>query len=90
MSQPTIIFCPGAWHPVEFFDKVIAILEPLGYKCVTIPMPSVGRIPPVKTLDEDINAVRMAVLKELDTGHNVIVNSHSTYFYSNSHVNFSA
>jgi len=79
-AQLVIIFCHGAWHDVKFFDKVIALLEPLGYKCVTVPMPSVGRSKPVENLDEDIDAVRKAVLKELDAGQNVMVNAHSMYF----------
>ncbi len=81
MSKPTIVFCHGAWHSVHFFEKVIAILEPLGYKGVTALMPSVGRTvspPLVKNLDEDINAVCTAVIHELDIGYNVVVNAHST------------
>lgn len=78
-SKPTIIFCHGAWHSVQFFDKVIALLEPLGYKCVAVPMPSVGRSKPVESLDEDIDAVRTVVLKELDAGLDVMVNAHSMY-----------
>jgi len=77
MSRPVMIFTHGAWHSPEYFDLVISILEPLGYKCVTVSMPSVGRVPPVTSLQEDIEVVRNAVLKELDGGHDVIVNVHS-------------
>jgi pimeloyl-ACP methyl ester carboxylesterase len=76
MALPTIIFVHGAWHPIEFFSKVISLLEPFGYKCIAIALPAVGRSPPVKSLDEDIAAVRSAVLKELDLGNSVIVNAH--------------
>jgi pimeloyl-ACP methyl ester carboxylesterase len=75
--KPAIVFCHGAWHSVQFFEKAIAILEPLGYKCITVPLPSVGSLPPVNNLDDDIAAVRTAVIKELDAGRNVMVNAHS-------------
>ena len=77
LPLPTIVFVPGAWHSPEFFGAVIAILEPLGYKCVTISMPAVGRTKPVDNLDEDIAAVRTIVMKELDAGHDVIMHAHS-------------
>ncbi|KAH6709273.1 Alpha/beta hydrolase fold-1 [Leptodontidium sp. MPI-SDFR-AT-0119] len=77
MSKPTIVFCHGAWHTPSFFDKVIAILEPLGYKCVTFSFPGTGNVPPVKSLDEDIEAVRAVVLKEVDVGADVVVSAHS-------------
>ena len=77
ITKPTIIFVHGAWHSVQFFEKVIPILEPLGYRCVTVPLPSVGSSPPVKSLNEDIEAVRGAVLKELDAGRDVVINAHS-------------
>lgn len=77
MARPTFILVPGAWHSAEFYDRVIAILKPLGYKCVALNMPSVGRSPPVSSLDEDIDTIRSAVLKELDLGNDVVVSSHS-------------
>lgn len=78
MAHPTIVFCHGAWHNVRFFDKVIGILEPLGYRCITVPLPSSsGRVPPTTSLDEDIAAIRNAVLKELDAGRDVVMNAHS-------------
>ncbi|KAG0651156.1 hypothetical protein D0Z07_2593 [Hyphodiscus hymeniophilus] len=74
---PTIVIVPGAWHSPEFFNSVISILEPLGYKCVTISMPGVGGSPPVDSLDEDIAAVRTVVMKELETGNDAIIHAHS-------------
>jgi hypothetical protein len=64
MPLPTIIFCHGEYHPKEIFSKVIGILEPLGYKCNALSMPSVGSSPAVTSLDEDIAEIRDAVLKE--------------------------
>ena len=42
-----------------------------------MPLPSVGSSPPVKSLDEDIDVVRTAVIRELDAGRDVMVNAHS-------------
>jgi hypothetical protein len=77
MSKPTFLFCPGAWHTTDFFDKIIAILKPLGYRCITIPMPSVGSVPATKGIDEDIAALRTVVLEELEAGRDVVINAHS-------------
>ncbi|CZT01534.1 uncharacterized protein RCO7_02122 [Rhynchosporium graminicola] len=77
MSKPSIVFCHGAWHGPRFFDKVIAILEPLGYRCVTFSFPGTGNVPAVESLDEDIAAVRAVVLKEIDAGFDVVVSPHS-------------
>ena len=77
MAKPVFIFVHGAWHTKEFFDPVIALLEPLGYKCVALSMPSVGSYPPVQSLDEDIATVRSAVLTELELGNDVVMNAHS-------------
>jgi len=78
MVYPTIVFAHGAWHNAGFFHKVIGILEPLGYRCVTVSLPSAsGRVPPTSSLDEDIAAIRDVVLRELDSGHDVLVNAHS-------------
>jgi hypothetical protein len=77
MSKPTFLFCPGAWHTTDFFDKIIVILKPLGYRCITIPMPSVGSKPATKGIDEDIAAIRTVVLEELEAGKDVVINAHS-------------
>ncbi|OAG21774.1 alpha/beta-hydrolase [Alternaria alternata] len=77
MTKPVFLFFPGAWHSTDFFDKVVGRLEHLGYQCVAIQLPSVGRVPPITDLDEDIAVIRSAVLKELDAGRNVVTNAHS-------------
>ena len=43
----------------------------------TVFMPSAGRDPLVQSLDDDIAAVREAVLKELEVGKDIMVVSHS-------------
>lgn len=77
MSLKTIIFVHGAWHSPKFFDKVIGILEPHGYRCVVVSLPGTGSVPTVKNLDADNAAVREVVLKEIDAGNDVMVNAHS-------------
>lgn len=77
MALPTIVFVHGAWHQPPFFDKVKRILNSKGYRTVALALPSVGRNPPVTSFDEDIAVVREAVLKELDSGNDVVVNAHS-------------
>jgi pimeloyl-ACP methyl ester carboxylesterase len=62
MAKPTIVFIHGAWHPKEYFDRVITIIEPLGYKCIAPSLLSVGRSPPTTSLDEDIAIVRSTVI----------------------------
>lgn len=46
-----------------------------------MPQPNVGSSPPLKSLNEDIEAVRTAVMKELDAGRNVMANAHSTSLF---------
>jgi hypothetical protein len=77
MSLSTIIFCHRAYHPMEIFSKVTGILEPLGYKCNALSMPSVARSSAVTSLDEGIAEIRGTVLKELDAGRDVMMHAHS-------------
>ena len=77
MTHPTLIFTPGAWHQPKYFATVIERLEFAGYECLTVSMPSVGRDPPVQSLDDDIAAVGEAVLKEFEVGKDIMVVSHS-------------
>lgn len=76
-NKPTIIFVHGAWHSPEFFSRTIALLEPLGYKCVALSMPAVRQNPRVTSLDEDISTLRAAVEKEFELGNDVAVHAHS-------------
>jgi pimeloyl-ACP methyl ester carboxylesterase len=77
MSKPTFVFFPGAWHSTNFFDKIISRLKQLGYRCVAVHLPSVGRVPPTKDLEEDIKIIRDTVLRELEAGRDVVTNAHS-------------
>lgn len=76
-SQPTVLYVPGAWHQPIIFDKVIALLLLTGYKSRKIPLASVGRSPPVTSLQPDVDVIRNAALEETRQGRNVVVVCHS-------------
>jgi pimeloyl-ACP methyl ester carboxylesterase len=77
MTKPTIIFVHGAWHTSGFFEKTIALVRPLGYRCIAVDLPAVGSNPPVTSLTEDIGPIRAAVVQEVELGHEVIIHAHS-------------
>jgi pimeloyl-ACP methyl ester carboxylesterase len=77
MSKPSIIFVHGAWHNSQYFEKTIALLEPLGYKCIAVDLPSVASNPPVTSLSEDIETIRTAAEKEVESGNEVLMHVHS-------------
>lgn len=76
MANPTLIFTPGAWHQLKCFATVIERLESAGYERLTVSMPSAGRDPLVQSLDDNIAAVREAVLKEFEVGKDIMVVSY--------------
>jgi len=77
MSQkPTLIFVPGAWHTASTWDKTTALLEPQGYKCVCITLPSTLGNPAATFLD-DITAARDAIVAETTQGRDVVLVVHS-------------
>jgi pimeloyl-ACP methyl ester carboxylesterase len=76
-SQPTILYVPGAWHQPIIFDKVIAILSTKGFGSRKISLASVGRSPPVTSLEPDVEVIRNTALVETRQGRDVIVVCHS-------------
>jgi hypothetical protein len=75
MSNPTLIFAPGAWYPSTAFDPIFPKLS--DYKCRSIAFPSITRAFEVKDLEPDTQAVRAAVQEEVDAGQDVVVIAHS-------------
>lgn len=75
MSNPTLIFCPGAWYPTSAFDPLIEKLPE--YTTHTVALPSIQQATTVKDLQPDIKAIRDIVESECDAGHDVVVVSHS-------------
>lgn len=77
-SNLAFVLAPGAWHTPDIFDRVKEILEQKGHTVAYIEFPSVYQTPtPVSDMQPDIQAVRDAVLKELDAGRDVVVGAHS-------------
>ncbi|KAH8816047.1 hypothetical protein F5884DRAFT_774707 [Xylogone sp. PMI_703] len=77
-SKPTLIFLPGAWHSPKVYDTIIEKLTKLGYKSRTLPLQAVEQQEAVKDLQPDIDALREAILSELDGAESdVVVCSHS-------------
>ena len=78
MAKPALVFCPGAWYPANVFDSVIEKLRGLGYSdCTTIAFPAIHRATEVKSLEEDIKAVKQAVVPRIEGGQEVVVIIHS-------------
>jgi hypothetical protein len=80
MSKPTIIIVHGSWHAPAHFDRLIGVLGTKhGYKCIPVDLPSMrGTHLPPATLTDDSNAIRSAILSELDeAGNDVILLAHS-------------
>ena len=77
MAHPTLIFTPGAWHSPECYSLIISKLEPLGYKCIALPLLAVEQKPAVTDLQPDTDALRKRVLEEIDAGNDVVMVVHS-------------
>lgn len=76
-SKPTIVFVPGAWHSPEGYQDVISNLEPHGYKCVGIDLPTVGANPPKQDFNPDRDAISKAITDAAENGEDVVVVMHS-------------
>lgn len=76
-SLPTIIFVHGSWHSPPYFTKLIAVLEPLGYRCICVSLPSVGPMAGVKCMEDDSVVIRDAVVAQVETGREVVLALHS-------------
>ena len=77
MPKSTFVFVPGAWHTPSAFGGVMAALLTHGYLSVGVSLPSVGAVPAVNDVTEDIFAIREVVIKLVEQGEEVIVVLHS-------------
>jgi hypothetical protein len=76
-DRPAIIFVPGAFHRAKVYDQVISHLTPSGYDHLeAIDLPSVGQ---VVGRDRDIEAVRAAIVEQIDAGRDVLLVGNSTF-----------
>lgn len=82
MPIPTIIIIPGAWHTPAHYTKLITALtaQIQNVTAFAISLPSLNSRPPLplpKSWKEDADAVRAAIIGELDAGRDVIALAHS-------------
>ncbi|THW30027.1 hypothetical protein D6D22_10726 [Aureobasidium pullulans] len=81
MSKPSTVLVPGAWQVPAHFNQVIEKLEEQGYVCVGVNLSTNTRDPLVDGrllgIEDDVAAIRAAVMSQLDTGHDVVVVTHS-------------
>jgi hypothetical protein len=66
MAKPTFVLVPGAWHQPDIYSSVIDTLGSHGYPTIGQPLPSAGAMPPHRTFDEDVSAIRGTLAKLVD------------------------
>ncbi|KAJ5929383.1 hypothetical protein N7454_007231 [Penicillium verhagenii] len=74
-SNPTLIFCPGAWYPTTAFEPLVAHFP--NHSTYTVAFPSIQQAASVQDLQPDIDALRTLVEQEANAGKDVVVISHS-------------
>jgi len=68
---------PGAWHRPKHYERLNMGLEKFNYESVGVTLPSVDSKPPVTSWDKDAEAIRVEIMRNLDSGKDVIVIAHS-------------
>lgn len=81
-SKPALVFVHGAWHDKACFTPITSILSSrYGYNITLVSLPSVGSElrghQPPQDWNQDVNAVRAAILKHLKDGEDVVLIAHS-------------
>ena len=77
MAKPTFVFVPGGFHTPGVYDKVISILEPQGYECIKVALPSISNELATKDISNDVEAIEAAVAGCVDEGKDVVFVAHS-------------
>jgi pimeloyl-ACP methyl ester carboxylesterase len=72
----TLILVHGAWHSPEHFSPLTQVLHSHGYKTIGVACPSTNSTQTRSTFEDDCEAVRSAVLHELESA-DVLVVAHS-------------
>jgi pimeloyl-ACP methyl ester carboxylesterase len=73
---PTLVLVHGAWHSPKHFEPLTQVLTSHGYRTIGVDCPSTNDTQTRSTFEDDCEAVRSAVLKELATA-DVLVVAHS-------------
>ncbi|RAH50418.1 alpha/beta hydrolase [Aspergillus brunneoviolaceus CBS 621.78] len=74
-SNPTLIFCPGAWYPPTAFEPLAAQFP--DHTTHLVAFPSIQQATTVQDLQPDIDTLRDLVEQEANAGKEVVVISHS-------------
>lgn len=75
-SKPTLVLVPGSWHTIDTWNKVVKIMEAKGLKCVPVALPSTNGSRNIG-FEDDVAAVRTAIVQELDSRKDVVLVVHS-------------
>lgn len=73
---PTLVLVHGAWHCPKHFEPLIKVLSSHSYKAVGVDCPSTNDTQTQSTFEDDCDAIRSAVLNELEVA-DVLVVAHS-------------
>ncbi|KAJ5723255.1 hypothetical protein N7488_001290 [Penicillium malachiteum] len=73
MTTPTFVFSLGAWITPDVLDSTRSHLSKLGYSSECPAHPSTGAEPPSKSLSDDVNSLRDALIKLADACRDLIV-----------------
>ena len=77
-QKPGIIFVPGLMEPASVFDPVLEPLKKDGYPVYAVTYPAINTLPPDNpTFDDDVNAIRTAVVDLADKGLDSVLVMHS-------------
>jgi pimeloyl-ACP methyl ester carboxylesterase len=77
MSTPTIVLVPGAWHSLESYSDVVAVLSKHGYPSVSLPLPSVGATPPHNDFTGNLEGIRSCLTQLVSEEKEVVLVTHS-------------
>lgn len=77
-SKPSVVFVHGAYHQPSAYKPLLSNLESAGYSVTAPHLPSTQPdLPAIQSIDPDIEAVRSAIVGQLDTGNDVVLVVHS-------------
>ncbi|RGP73084.1 pyrethroid hydrolase [Fusarium longipes] len=78
-QSPVILFAHGAWHQPKHYSLLIEAIENQGFTVVAPTLATAGYDDSVdgKALEDDVKAIRDAILPYLDSGRKVVAIGHS-------------
>ncbi|TLD19279.1 hypothetical protein PspLS_09924 [Pyricularia sp. CBS 133598] len=77
-TKPTIVIIPGAWQKRVAWNRFIRELEAAGWKVTFVSLPTVGGTElPLKSLEDDVAAVRGVLARLAEENHDALLLCHS-------------